>query len=113
MLSREVTFNRDQEAVVFWWFLFFFFSHSDGSDLEKDNCELQRWLRDLCKDKQFKEVETGFLVTRFLKTAEGRGLPSESALGVLREWWSSRVLLNCFTKASCKEASRRESEVNG
>lgn len=50
-------------------------------------------------------------MTRFLKTAEGRGLPSESAMGVLGEWWSSRVLLNCFTEASCKEASRQESEV--
>lgn len=50
-------------------------------------------------------------MTRFLKTAEGRGLPSESAMGVLGEWWSSRVLLNCFTEASCKEASGQESEV--
>lgn len=32
-------------------------------------------------------------------------------MGVLGEWWSSRVLLNCFTEASCKEASRQESEV--
>lgn len=31
-------------------------------------------------------------------------------MGVLGEWWSSRVLLNCFTEASCK-ASRQESEV--